>query len=99
MTDEAERMTTGGGTFTITTYCPCEVCNSGYSGTATGTPVIPGRTVAVDPEMIPLETHLYIEGIGWRVAEDTGGAIKGNIIDLAVSGHGEFDKFSAQVWW
>lgn len=100
--DGGEKMS--GGTrnsdvFTITTYCPCEECNSGYSGTATGTQVTPGRTVAVDPAVIPLGTHIYIDGVGWRVAEDTGGRIKGNIIDLAVSGHGEFDKFCALVWW
>lgn len=91
--------TGNGGTFTITTYCPCEECNSGYSGTATGTQVTPGRTVAVDPAVIPLGTHIYIDDVGWRVAEDTGGRIKGNIIDLAVSGHGEFDKFCALVRW
>lgn len=90
---------TEGGVFTVTTYCPCAVCNSGFSGTATGTEITPGRTIAVDPSVIPLGTHVYIDGVGWRVAEDTGGAIKGNIIDLAVAGHGEFDKFSARVWW
>lgn len=59
----------------------------GYGITASGTYAKPG-TVAVDPRVIPLGTKMYIEtadgsfSYGYCVAEDTGGAIKGNKVDL-----------------
>lgn len=53
-----------------------------YGMTYTGTEVTEGRTIAVDPNVIPLGWWVYIEGIGLRRAEDTGSAIKGNIIDI-----------------
>ena len=54
------------------------------NNTASGKPPEIGKTVAVDPEVIPLGSELYIEGIGWRTAEDTGGYIKGRRIDVFV---------------
>ncbi|NBG89073.1 3D domain-containing protein [Isachenkonia alkalipeptolytica] len=59
----------------------------GYGVTRSGTRVRPG-VVAVDPNVIPLGTKLYVESLdgtrsyGYSTAEDTGGAIKGNRIDL-----------------
>lgn len=50
--------------------------------TASGTRVTEGRTIAVDTSVIPMGWWVYIEGIGFRRAEDTGGAIKGNKIDV-----------------
>lgn len=49
--------------------------------------------VAVDPRVIPLYTRLYIEGYGPAIAGDTGGAIKGNRIDLC------FDSLSEALDW
>ena len=53
-----------------------------FSGlTRTGTQVRPG-VIAVDPEVIPLGSRCFIDGLGICSAEDTGGAIKGNRIDV-----------------
>jgi 3D (Asp-Asp-Asp) domain-containing protein len=54
-----------------------------WTGNRTVTGTWPSRgTVAVDPRVIPLGTELHIEGYGPAVAADTGGVIKGEIIDL-----------------
>ena len=50
--------------------------------TATGTAARAGRTVAVDPKIIPLGSKIYIEGLGERIAEDIGGGVKGHHIDV-----------------
>ncbi len=55
--------------------------DKGYGITATGAKARHG-IVAVDPKVIPLGSKLFIEGYGYATALDTGGAIKGNKIDL-----------------
>jgi len=68
-----------------TWYCPASAGRSPtdpwYGITATGVPVTHG-VVAVDPNVIPLGTRMYIPGYGLGVAADTGGGISGNMIDL-----------------
>ncbi len=53
----------------------------GEARTATGM-IAQRGVIAVDPKFIPLGTKVFVEGYGYAVAADTGGAIKGNIIDL-----------------
>ena len=52
--------------------------------------------VAVDPRVIPLGTHLYIKGYGSAIAGDTGGAIRGNRIDLGFDSSAAADEFGAR---
>ncbi|MEQ8188613.1 MAG: 3D domain-containing protein, partial [Candidatus Eremiobacterota bacterium] len=70
-------------TMEATAYEPsaksCGPFASGY--TATGLPARYG-VVAVDPYVIPLGSHLYVEGYGYAIAADKGTAITGNRIDL-----------------
>ena len=68
-----------------TWYCPASsgraASDPAYGRTATGVQVTYG-IVAVDPDVIPLGTRMFIPGYGYAIAADTGGAVKGYIIDL-----------------
>lgn len=50
-------------------------------------------TIAVDPRVIPLGTKVYVEGYGLAIAEDVGGAIKGNKIDVYLNTYSEAVKW------
>lgn len=63
--------------------------------TASGTRVRHG-VIAVDPSVIPLGTHVYIPGYGEAIAEDIGGGVRGNHIDVAFDTHGEALAFGWQ---
>lgn len=93
---------------TITFYC-CEeyphICGTGTGITASGRRVTPYVSCAVDPDFIPLGSTIMIEYNGEMVylrADDTGPAVNGNHIDIAVSGHQEALSLgvkTADVWW
>jgi len=86
------------GNFTITAYCDCVQCQGKWVGqTASGQKPKPGLTIAVDPAVIPLGSSVFIEGVGVRVAQDTGGAIKGQKIDLFFSSYEEAVKWGKRV--
>lgn len=71
--------------------------DEGGSITALGTSVTPWYTVAVDPRVIPLGSKIRIEGYdGVFYCADTGGAIKGNIIDIAVGSKSEANSLGVQ---
>lgn len=75
------------GEFKITYYCPCVKCCGKSDGiTATGTIATEGRTVAVDPSIIPYGSTLVIDGKTY-IAEDCGSAIKSNKIDIYIDSH------------
>lgn len=58
-----------------------DINGTGDGITRSGLPVAEGL-IAVDPEVIPLGTKVWVEGFGVLLAADTGGAIKGNRIDI-----------------
>lgn len=77
------------GNFRLTAYCPCRVCSEGWGRrTSSGALAAAGHTVAVDPRIIPIGSHLLINGQEY-VAEDIGGAVKGNHIDIYFNTHAE----------
>lgn len=80
-------------TLRATAYTPNDGGGNGitYSG-------MPARfgVVAVDPNVIPLYTKLYIEGYGEAIAGDTGGSIKGNRIDLCYESYDTVKKFGVR---
>lgn len=65
----------------VTAYTKDDPGMDGRGITYTGTKARRG-VAAVDPEVIPLGSVLFVPGYGYARAEDTGGAIKGNRIDL-----------------
>ncbi|WP_174551281.1 3D domain-containing protein [Paenibacillus tianmuensis] len=67
-----------------------------YGVTSSGTKVTEGRTIAVDPKVIPMGWWVYIEGIGFRRAEDTGSAVKGNVIDVYFDSSDYANRFGSK---
>ncbi|REK69209.1 3D domain-containing protein [Paenibacillus paeoniae] len=68
-----------------------------YGITASGTRVKEGRTIAVDPKVIPIGWWVYIEGLGFRRAEDKGSAVKGNKIDIYFDSNNYATKFGKKT--
>jgi 3D (Asp-Asp-Asp) domain-containing protein len=89
------------GSFTVTAYCCCKKCcgkevnHPDYGITASGKRATEGRTIAVDPAVIPLGTVVYLNDVPY-VAEDTGSAIKGKKIDLFINDHQRAKVFGVQ---
>lgn len=98
--DSSERVYLG--KFTLTAYCNCKKCCGKWSGGPTAIGKMPkeGRTIAVDPKVIPLGSKISINGKTYT-AEDTGSAIKNKKIDIYFDSHSEawnFGKQKAKVY-
>jgi 3D (Asp-Asp-Asp) domain-containing protein len=84
-------------TVTVTAYCPCPICCGKSDGiTSSGIRARETQTIAVDPDVIPIGSEVYLEGLGRFTAEDTGGAIKGNRIDIYMEDHNRALLFGVQ---
>lgn len=96
------------GEFKLTAYCSCQKCCGYYAtirktdeygnkivNTASGSIAQQGRTIAVDTSVIPFGTRVLIDGQEY-IAEDRGGAIKGNRIDVYFSNHQDAINFGVQ---
>ena len=89
--------------FTAYAYCACTRCCGQWarSITASGTTATEGRTIAVDPDVIPLGTHVYVNGREY-IAEDTGSGIRDRTIDVFFESHQEalqWGKRTVTVQW
>ena len=90
------------GEFRLTAYCPCSRCCGKTDGiTSTGTTATEGRTIAVDPRVIPygsIVTIYFADGMSHTyTAEDCGGAIRENRIDVFFADHQAAREFGVQT--
>lgn len=96
------------GEFTLTAYCPGRCCCGKWASgcTATGTLATEGRTIAVDPKVIPYGSRVLLiwpDGTQREyIAEDCGGGVNGNHIDVFFNDHQAARYFgvqSAMAYW
>ena len=91
------------GEFKLTAYCSCAKCcgkwaynrPNGIVYGAIGEELKEGYSIAVDPSVIPYRTEVIIDGHTYK-AQDCGGAIKGNRIDVYFNNHQEALNFGVQ---
>lgn len=83
--------------YVVTAYLSIDSTEGRYSGlTSTGAIAKPCFTAAVDPTVVPINSWIWIEGLGWRKAQDTGNVIEGKKIDLCVSTREEAIEFGVR---
>lgn len=91
--------------YEATAYCACAKCcgvwaenrPDGIVYTASGAVAVEGVTIAADWDVLPPGTVVYIDGLGERVVQDRGGAIKGNAVDIFFEDHNEALVFGRQT--
>jgi uncharacterized protein YabE (DUF348 family) len=89
-----------GRTLTVTATAYTAGCTGCSGVTATGINLNKNRNmkvIAVDPSVIPLGTRVHVEGYGEAIAGDTGGAIKGNKIDVHVATTSEANRWGVRT--
>lgn len=89
------------GRFKLTAYCPCCDCSDDYNWeTSTGATATEGRTIAVDPKVIDPGSQVLI-GDTVYIAEDCGGKVKGDVIDIFFEDHDDVEEFEVKycdIW-
>ena len=91
------------GNFKLTAYCSCSLCCGKWANNrpngivygAIGEELKENYSIAVDPSVIPYRTEVIINGHTYK-AQDCGGAIKGNRIDVYFEDHNDALQFGAQ---
>ena len=91
------------GNFKLTAYCSCSLCCGKWANNrpngivygAIGEELKEGYSIAVDPSVIPYRTEVIINGHIYK-AQDCGGAIKGNRIDVYFEDHDDALEFGVQ---
>lgn len=91
------------GQFKLTAYCSCAKCCGKWAYNrpndiiygAIGEELKEGYSIAVDPNVIPYRTEVIIDGKIYK-AQDCGGAIKGNRIDVYFEDHNDALDFGVQ---
>lgn len=84
------------GIFRTTAYCPCYSCSEGWGRkTSTGATARARHTIAVDPRVIPYGSKVMIDGVIYT-AEDRGGGVKGNHIDIFFDTHSQTRTHGSQ---
>ena len=91
------------GNFKLTAYCSCSLCCGKWANNrpngivygAIGEELKEGYSIAVDPNVIPYRTEVIINGHTYK-AQDCGGAIKGNRIDIYFSSHKDALEFGVK---
>lgn len=92
--EESKPEWTSLGEFKVTAYCSCRKCcgvwadnrPNGVVYTASGEKAEAGKTIAVDTSVIPFGTEVKIGDVIYT-AQDTGSAVKGNVIDIYFESH------------
>lgn len=82
----------------LTAYCHCAYCTGSddIGLTASGTVPTEGRTISADVQLYPIGTVINILGTDY-IVEDTGSAIKGNIVDVYFDSHDEAVQFGRKT--